>query len=110
MSSPKAKVRKPAKIPSTPPGTPPESPTLAYTTAAADTTAHKRDDEHVMGDSSSSDPISHFNKIKEMFRMKVSCFLSYMWVLSGRLLCWRARAMDMIESSAAKKCVDLTLT
>lgn len=72
VSSPKAKVRKTAKIPSTPPGTPPESPTLAYTTAAADTTAHKRDDEHVIGDSSSSDPTSHFNKIKEMFRMKLS--------------------------------------
>ena len=38
-SSPKPKIRKLAKAPTTPPETPPESPTLTYTTDPADTTA-----------------------------------------------------------------------
>ena len=62
------------KTPTTPPGTPPESPTLAYTTAAADTTAHRRE-ELMLEDGSSSDPLSHHNKVKEMFRMKVSSLI-----------------------------------
>ena len=68
VSSPKPKVK---KTPSTPPGTPPESPTLSYTTAAADTTAHRRE-EHIHGEDASSGSTSHHSKIKEMFRMKVS--------------------------------------
>ena len=59
------------KTPSTPPGTPPESPTL--TTAPADTTAHRRE-EHLLRDDSSSTSSSH-NKIKEMFRMKVTSMI-----------------------------------
>ena len=74
MSSPKVKVRKVAKTPTTPPGTPPESPTLAYTTAAADTTAHRRD-EHARGEGPSSGSSSHHGKMKEMFRMKVSLLM-----------------------------------
>ena len=73
LSSPKAKLRKLAKTPSTPPGTPPESPTLAYITAAADTTAHRRDEDNMDGEGSSTGSTTHFNKVKEMFRMKVSC-------------------------------------
>ena len=38
-SSPKPKIKKLAKAPSTPPETPPESPTHTYTTDLADTTA-----------------------------------------------------------------------
>lgn len=72
LSSPKAKLRKLAKTPSTPPGTPPESPTLAYITAAADTTAHRRDEDNMDGEGSSTGSTTHFNKVKEMFRMKLS--------------------------------------
>lgn len=71
VSSPKSKVKKVTKTPTTPPGTPPESPTLAYTTAAADTTAHRR--EGLMhGEDALAGPSSHQSKIKEMFRMKLS--------------------------------------
>ncbi|XP_078343740.1 histone-lysine N-methyltransferase SETD2-like isoform X2 [Oculina patagonica] len=68
----KAKVKKMVKTPTTPPGTPPESPTLAYTTAAADTTdtAHQRE-EHMIRDDASTGSSSH-HKIREMFRMKLS--------------------------------------
>ena len=57
--------------------TPPESPTLTYTTAPADTTAHRRGD-HLLRDGTSSSSSSHQSKNRELFRMKVS------WVrLSG---------------------------
>ena len=70
LSSPKAKVTKIVKTPTTPPGTPPESPTL--TTAPADTTAHRRDEEHMLGrEDPSAGPLSQQSKIREMFRMKV---------------------------------------
>ena len=70
LSSPKAKVTKIVKTPTTPPGTPPESPTL--TTAPADTTAHRRDEEHLLGrEDPSAGPSSQQSKIREMFRMKV---------------------------------------
>jgi len=64
-------AKKTIKTPSTPPGTPPESPTLAYTTAAADTTAHRRE-EHIHSEDSSTGHSSHQSKIREMFRMKLS--------------------------------------
>ena len=76
-SPPKPKIKKLAKAPTTPPETPPESPTLTYTTAPADTTAHRRGD-HLLRDGTSSSSSSHQSKNRELFRMKVS------WVrLSG---------------------------
>ena len=73
----KPKIKKLAKAPTTPPETPPESPTLTYTTAPADTTAHRRGD-HLLRDGTSSSSSSHQSKNRELFRMKVS------WVrLSG---------------------------
>ena len=47
-SSPKPKIRKLAKAPTTPPETPPESPTLTYTTDPADTTAVHRSDTFLL--------------------------------------------------------------
>ena len=76
-SPPKPKIKKLAKAPTTPPETPPESPTLTYTTAPADTTAHRRGD-HLLRDGTSSSSSSHQSKNRELSRMKVS------WVrLSG---------------------------
>ena len=73
----KPKIKKLAKAPTTPPETPPESPTLTYTTAPADTTAHRRGD-HLLRDGTSSSSSSHQSKNRELSRMKVS------WVrLSG---------------------------
>lgn len=70
-SPPKPKIKKLAKAPSTPPETPPESPTLTYTTAPADTTAHRRGG-HLLRDSTSSSSSSHQSKNRELFRMKLS--------------------------------------
>ena len=79
-SPPKPKIKKLAKAPTTPPETPPESPTLTYTTAPADTTAHRRGD-HLLRDGTSSSSSSHQSKNRELFRMKVS------WVrLSGDVI------------------------
>ena len=68
-SPPKPKIKKLAKAPTTPPETPPESPTLTYTTAPADTTAHRRGD-HLLRDGTSSSSSSHQSKNRELFRIR----------------------------------------